>query len=92
MCYIPYILNQRLIGLVNWLRNGGEQMRDWLKEKRTDRGFTMSQMASKLDITESYYSMIEAGERQKKMDVALAAKLSAVFDMPLKQIVEFENR
>ena len=67
-------------------------MRDWLKEKRTDRGFTMSQMASKLDITESYYSMIEAGERQKKMDVALAAKLSAVFDMPLKQIVEFENR
>lgn len=67
-------------------------MRDWLKEKRTDRGFTMSQMASKLDITESYYSMIEAGERQKKMDVALAAKLSSVFDMPLKQIVEFENR
>ena len=67
-------------------------MRDWLKEKRVGSGFTMAQMASKLDITESYYSMIEAGDRQKKMDVALASKLSVVFDMPLKMIAEYENQ
>jgi len=67
-------------------------MRDWLKEKRVESGYTMAQMASKLEITESYYSMIESGERQKKMDVALAAKLSAVLDLPLKKIVENENQ
>lgn len=67
-------------------------MRDWLKEKRAESGYTMAQMASKLEITESYYSMIESGERQKKMDVALASKLSAVFDMPLKMIAEYENQ
>ena len=67
-------------------------MRDWMKEKRVGSGFTMAQMASKLDITESYYSMIEAGDRQKKMDVALASKLSVVFDMPLKMIAEYENQ
>ena len=67
-------------------------MRDWLKEKRVECGFTMAQMASKLEITEAYYSLIESGERQKKMDVAIAAKLSAVFGIPLKQIVKFENQ
>ena len=67
-------------------------MRDWLKEKRVESGFTMAQMAAKLEITESYYSMIESGERQKKMDVALASKLSGVFDMPLKKIAEYENQ
>ena len=67
-------------------------MRDWLKEKRVESGFTMAQMASKLEITEAYYSLIESGERQKKMDVAIAAKLSAVFGIPLKQIVKFENQ
>ena len=67
-------------------------MRDWLKEKRVEKGFTMAQMASKLEITESYYSMIEAGDRQKKMDVALASKLAVVFDMPLRKIAENENQ
>lgn len=67
-------------------------MRDWLKENRTKMGLTMAQIASKLEITESYYSMIEAGERQKKMDVALASKLAVVFNMPLKKIAEYENQ
>lgn len=66
--------------------------REWLKEKRIGSGFTMAQMASKLDITESYYSLIEAGERQKKMDVALASKLAVVFNMPIKKIAEYENQ
>lgn len=65
--------------------------RDWLKEKRIESGFTMAQMASKLDITESYYSMIEAGERQKKMDIALVAKLSTIFGIPVSMIADLET-
>lgn len=67
-------------------------MRDWLKEKRTEKGLTMAQMAGKLNITESYYSMIEAGERQKKMDLSMANRLSSILDLPLMQIIEMEGR
>lgn len=65
-------------------------MREWLKEKRTERGLTMKQMAAQLDITESYYSLIEGGERQKKMDISLAIKLSEVLEMPAERVFELE--
>ena len=65
-------------------------MRDWLKEKRTEHNYTMARMAEILNITESYYSLIEAGDRQKKMDIALAVKLSNVFGIPVEKIIELE--
>ena len=65
-------------------------MRDWLKEKRTEKGLTMAAMAEKLDLTESYYSLIEAGKRQQKMDIVLVGKLSAVLSIPVSEIVELE--
>lgn len=65
-------------------------MREWLKEKRTERGLTMKQMAAQLEITESYYSLIESGERQKKMDISFAKKLSEILDMPAECIFELE--
>lgn len=67
-------------------------MRSWLKEKRTESGLTMAKMAEKLDITEGYYSLIEAGERQKKMDVALVIKLSAILGIPIEKIADLEAR
>ena len=66
-------------------------MRDWLKEKRRKRGYTMAQMAEKLGITESYYSLIEAGERQKKMDMILAGKISEALGITLDEIVSEEG-
>lgn len=65
-------------------------MREWLKEKRTEKGLTMLQMAEQLDLTEGYYSLIEAGKRQSKMDITLACKLSAILDIPVERIVELE--
>ena len=65
-------------------------MREWLKEKRTERGLTMKQVAAQLEITESYYSLIESGERQKKMDISFAKKLSEILDMPAERIFELE--
>ena len=41
-------------------------MREWLKNSRKEKGITMSELASKLDISESYYCLIENGERQKR--------------------------
>jgi len=65
-------------------------MRDWMKDARTKKGLTQLQVAKELDVSEGYYSYIESGERQKRMDITMAAKLSRVFDMPVQQIIELE--
>ena len=65
--------------------------RVWMKSKREQLGMTMKDVADKLNISESYYCSIENGIRQKKMDISLAASLSAIFGLPISQIVENEN-
>ena len=69
----------------------GEQMRDWLLNARRERGLTQLDVAKKLDISEAYFNYIENGERQKKMDIALASKLSVILEIPLAEIIEFEK-
>lgn len=66
-------------------------MRAWLKEKRIEAGATMDEMASGLNISTAYYSMIESGERQKKMDITLASKLATIFGMTLSEVVKLEE-
>lgn len=67
-------------------------MRDWLKKCREENGITQAQMAKKLDISEGYYSYIESGDRQKRMDITLVSKLSTIFDLPIQRIVELEEQ
>ena len=67
-------------------------MRDWLRESRIKNGLSGREMAKKLGITEGYYSLIESGERQKKMDSTIIMKLSLALGVPTQQIVEYENR
>ena len=67
-------------------------MRQWMKEMREKNGITQAQMGEQLDISEAYYSYIESGDRQKNLDLTLAAKLSVIFGIPIQQIVEFERR
>ncbi len=66
-------------------------MREWLKELRVKKGLTMKETGEKLGISESYYCAIENGERQKKMDMILAAGISTVFDVPIADIVRMEE-
>ncbi|MDL2214433.1 helix-turn-helix transcriptional regulator [Clostridia bacterium OttesenSCG-928-O13] len=67
-----------------------KKMRDWLKEARTAKGYTMAALAKKLDISESYYCSIENGTRQVKMDMAIATGLSKELGVPLKRISDLE--
>ena len=62
-------------------------MREWLYNLRTAKGLTMKELGEKLGISESYYFAIEKGERQKKMDIVLAAGLSAALDVPVADII-----
>ena len=66
-------------------------MREWMEKTRKEKKMTMKDIAKKLDISESYYSMIEKGERQAKLDIALASKLSVAFGVSLEFIVRQES-
>ena len=66
-------------------------MREWMEQARKKRGLTMKMAGAELGISESYYSMIERGERQQNLDIALAAKMSGVFGVSLEYIVEQEQ-
>ena len=65
-------------------------MRTWLLDLRKSKGLTQLEVADMLGITGAYYSYIEKGDRQKKMDLDIAAKLSVAFDVPLEKIIELE--
>lgn len=66
-------------------------MREWLRGARLQKALTMNQMAHKLHISESYYCSIEKGYRQRDMDISLAEKISSALNIPLKQILKFEQ-
>lgn len=66
-------------------------MRTWLKEKRQAAGLTMAQMAEKIGVTESAYSKIESGERQKRMDIEIARLLASAFGVTVDDIATFES-
>lgn len=66
-------------------------MREWLKEKRQAAGLTMAQMAEKIGVTESSYSKIESGERQKRMDIDIAQLLAFAFGLTVDDIATFES-
>lgn len=67
-------------------------MRTYLKQLREQAGLTHKQVSEKLEISEPYYQMIEAGKRQKRMDISLAAKLAAIFGVSLDFILAEENK
>lgn len=67
-------------------------MREWLKNARKEKGITMAAFSKELGISESYYSLIESGARQEKMDMAIASKISKILNISLKQIVNFEQQ
>lgn len=66
-------------------------MREYLKKLREVNGMTAAETAKKLDISESYYSLIENGKRQEKMDLVLAAKISAIFGIDLAEVLTQER-
>lgn len=67
-------------------------MRKWLKELRETKGLKQADIAKKLDISESYYNLIENGERQKNLDLSIVIKLSEILGVSVEYIVEQEKQ
>lgn len=64
---------------------------DGCRRHEKKAGMTMAEVAEKISISESYYSMIEAGERQKQMDITLAVKLADVLGLSIESVVAMER-
>lgn len=65
-------------------------MREWLKNLRIEKGYTMKGLGEKLGVSESYYCSNENGTRQKKMDISIIIALSSALDVPIAEIVQME--
>lgn len=65
--------------------------REYLSRLREQRNETQQIVADSLGLTRQYYQQIETGERQKRMDIALATKLASHFEVELGEIIRQET-
>lgn len=67
-------------------------MRTWLIELRQKRKLSQADVAAMINVSQSYYSLIENGERQSDLNLSTAEKLSKIFKISLKKISEYERK
>ena len=63
-------------------------MREWLYKARKNKNLTMAEVAAKSNISESYYSMIENGNRD--VSVKTAKKIAKVLGFDWTKFYEEE--
>lgn len=66
-------------------------MREWMRQARIACGKTQLQVAREIGMSEGYYSYIESGNRQKKMDLSMMMKLARALNVSTDQIIENEK-
>lgn len=66
-------------------------MRGYLKNKRTEVGKTQAEIAKELEVSESYYNLIERGLRQKILRTDTVCKLSQILNIPVEEIIKNES-
>ncbi len=67
-------------------------MRKYLFELRKNKNKTQQEVALRIGITRAYYQQIEAGTRQKRMDIVLLTKMADYFGISLEEIIRLEER
>ena len=67
-------------------------MRDWLKKLRAEKELKQIEIAEKLDMSQTYYNLIENGERQKDLDLSLVIKLAKIFGVSVDYIIAEEEK
>ena len=81
ICDIIISQNERKI------KERGEVVRDYLRKIRETKKMTQEDLAKKIGMSPSAYTMIELGQRQKKMTVSMAVKLSKALGVSKEKII-----
>lgn len=68
-----------------------DKPRAYLKKLRTEAGLTSQEVADAFGITKQYYSLIETGASQKRMDISLVRRISNLFGVSLEYVAEQEQ-
>ena len=66
-------------------------MRNYLKIRRKEIGKTQANVAMELNVSESYYNLLEAGKRQRILRADMICKLSDVLGIPIEEIIKEER-
>ena len=64
--------------------------REWLRDLRTDRNLTQTDVARMLNISMDHYQRIEYGQRNPSS--ILARKIAVLFDFPMERFYEAPAR
>lgn len=67
-------------------------MREYLRYLREINQISMQSAANHIGISRQYYQQIEAGERQKKMDITLVTALASLFSVSVEEIISQESK
>lgn len=65
-------------------------MRNYLRALRKNKNLSQCQVSDVIGISQQHYSLIENGDRQKKMDIELIQKLANVFNVSVEYIIAQE--
>ena len=66
-------------------------MREYLRKIRKRAGFTQTQAATKLRISQNYLSNIEKGARQSEIKLSTLMCLAKCYDVPLTALIKAET-
>ena len=67
-------------------------MREYLRRLREINRISMQSAANHIGISRQYYQQIEAGERQKKIDITLVTALASLFNVSVEEIISQETK
>lgn len=67
-------------------------MREYLKKLRNLKRLKQEDVAKKLCISESYYSQIENGERQKDLPLSTIQKFAKLFEVKIDWLIQEEEK
>lgn len=65
-------------------------MREFLRDLRKERKLSQDDIAKRMGLTQSFYSMIETGERVERMNLEMAIKLANVLGIDSADFIKRE--
>lgn len=65
-------------------------MREFLRDLRKERKLSQDDIAKRMGLTQSFYSMIETGERVERMNLEMTIKLANVLGIDSADFIKRE--